>query len=358
MSKRGNVIFKENGGAYIADLIKKAVEEELYTCTVSGNWEVEQTIRIPSGFTLVLDGCHLRMKDGTMCNMFVNEHLGCENNAIRDYDICIEGRGRAILDGGEPNGLNERSFKANPEAFPGIVSCSVNNLILFVNVDGIRIHGLQLRNQRWWAMNFIYCCHGVLRNLEFRSNDTRVDENGNHVRGLLQSDYEGCLVKNSDGIDLRCGCHDFIIENITGFTEDDSIALTALQGKLEQRYRVNGMATDICNVIIRNINTAAYCANVRLLNGDNVKLHDILIDGVFDASRDCRFLDEGNVHVRIGDTPGRYGRIPFQPGEVFNITVRNVHSVGSAKTLDVACMVDNLQVENIYRYSEEMRHEI
>ena len=342
-------MFQENGGAYIAGLIRKAVEEELYTCTVSGNWEIEQTVRIPSGFTLVLDGCHLRMKDDTMCSMFVNEHLGCENNAVRDYDICIEGRGRAILDGGEPNGLNERSFRANPEQFPGISSLSVNNLIFFVNVDGIRIHGLQLRNQRWWAMNFIYCCHGVLRDLEFRANATRVDENGNHVQGLLKSDYEGCLVKNADGIDLRCGCHDFIIENITGFAEDDSIALTALNGKMEQLYRVEGMASDICNVIIRNVNTAAYCANVRLLNGDHIKLHDILIDGVFDAARDSRFMDEGATHVRIGDTPHKYGKLPPQPGEMYNITVRNVHSTGTSRTLDVMCMVDNLQVENIYR---------
>ena len=341
--------FKENGGAYIAGLIRKAVEDELYTCTVSGNWEIEQPIRIPSGFTLVLDGCHLRMKDGTMCNMFVNEHLDCENNAIRDYDICIEGRGRAILDGGEPNGLNEKSFKANPEAFPGIPGNSVNNLILFVNVDGIRIHGLQLRNQRWWAMNFIYCCHGILRNLEFRANATRVDKDGKHVIGLIKKDTASCLVKNADGIDLRCGCHDFIIENITGFTQDDTIALTAMQGKMEKRYRVEGMATDICNVIIRNINTAAYCANVRLLNRDHVKLHDILIDGVFDASRDCRFMDTGGNHVLIGCDPGRYGTIPSQPGELYNITVRNVHSTGSARTVDVAEMADHLQLENIYR---------
>lgn len=341
-------IFKKNGGAYIQGLIGRAVEEELYTCTVSGNWEIEQTVRIPSGFTLVLDGCHLRMKDGTMCNMFVNEHQGCEANAIRDFDICIEGRGRAILDGGEPNGLNERSLKANPEAFPGILSVTVNNLILFVNVDGIRIHGLQLRNQRYWAMNFIYCCHGILQNLEFCSNATHVDENGNYTTGLVQGDYESCLVKNSDGIDLRSGCHDFIIENITGFTQDDTVALTALQGRLEQRYRVEGMDTDICNVIIRNVNTASYCSNVRLLNGDYVKLHDILIDGIFDASRDCRFLNDGGIHVRIGDTH-LYSRIPSAPGEVYNITVRNVHSTGMAKSLDVACMVDNLHVENIYR---------
>lgn len=340
-------IFRPEGGAYINELIRKAVEDGMFTCTVTGNWEIEQTVQIPSGFTLVLDGCHLRMKDGTMCNMFANTHLGCTDPLIKDYDICIEGRGRAILDGGEPNGLNERSRRANPDAFPGIPHVAVNSLMLFAHVDGIRIHGLHLRNQRYWAMTFVYCCRGLLRDLDFRSNDTRINEDGEKVHGLIQGLYEQVCVKNSDGIDLRCGCHDFIIENITGFTQDDSIALTALFGAVERKFWAEGSRREICNVIIRNVNTAAYCANIRLLNGDGIKLHDVLIDGVFDASRDCRFMDDGRTHVRIGDTHN-YGREPSKRGEVYNITVKNIHSTGQFGSLEVACFVESLHVENIY----------
>ena len=339
--------FGENGGAYINNLIRQAVESGDYTCKVSGNWEIEQSVRIPSGFTLVLDGCYLRMKDGSMCNMFVNEHLGCTSPLIRDYDICIEGRGRVILDGGEPNGLNERTFRANPNAFPAVPHVAVNSLMLFAHVDGIRIHGIHLCNQRYWAMTFAYCCRGVLQNLDFRSNDTMIDENGNRDHGLRQDKYEEIQVKNSDGIDLRCGCHDFMIENITGFTEDDSVALTALWGSVARTYYAEGVCKDLCNVIIRNINTAAFCANVRLLNADGIKLHDILIDGVFDAGRDCRFMDDGHVNVRIGDTQ-KYGRTPAQPGEIYNITVRNVHGTGVHKPLQVDCVMDAFHADNIY----------
>ena len=340
-------IFRPEGGAYINALICKAVEEESYTCTVSGAWEIEQTVKIPSGFTLILDNCHLRMKDGTMCNMFVNEHLGCTSPLMKDYDICIEGRGRVILDGGEPNGLNERTMRANPNAFPGVSHVAVNSLILFAHVDGIRIHGIHLRNQRYWAMTFAYCCHSVLKDLDFRSNDTMINENGDRVHGLIQGKYEEVLVKNSDGIDLRCGCHDFIIENITGFTEDDSVALTGLWGYVESTYYAEGVCKDICNVIIRNVNTASYCANVRLLNADGIKLHDILVDGVFDASRDSRFMDDGLVHVRIGDTHN-YGTTSAQPGDIYNITVRNVHSTGAQKPMQVDCVIDAFYADNIY----------
>lgn len=347
MKRIDGVNFQENGGAYIAGLIQKAVEDGSYTCTVSGNWEIEKTVRIPSGFTLVLDGCHLRMKDGEILNIFANEHLGCTDPLIRDYDICIEGRGRAILDGGEPNGLHQRSLKAHPENYPGITHVAVNSLVLFAHVDGLRIQGLHLRNQRYWALTFVYCFNGVLKDLDFRSNDAWINENGEKVHGLVQGRYEEICVKNSDGVDLRCGCHDFIIENITGFTQDDSVALTGLFGPIEKTFWAEGCRKEICNVIIRNVNTAAYCANVRLLNGDGVKVHDVLIDGVFDASRDSRFMDDGHVHVRIGDSHN-YGTMVSRPGEVYNITVRNVHSTGEHSPLQVFCVVEAFSADNIY----------
>ncbi len=345
MKRIDNVDFQENGGAYIQGLIREAVGRGDRFCTVTGNWEMEQAVRIPSDFALILDNCHLRQKDGVICNMFTNEHL---NTGQWDYDITIEGRGRVILDGGEPNGLHQRSLKANPEKYPGITYSGVNSLILFAHVDGLRIRGLHLRNQRYWAMTFVYCCRGVLKELDFRSNDTWIDEDGQRRHGLVRGKYEQILVKNSDGIDLRCGCHDFLIQDITGFTQDDSVALTALFGAIEKAFYTEGDRKEICNVIIRNVNTAAYCANVRLLNGDGILLHDVLIDGVFDASRDSRHMDAGDVHVRIGDAHN-YGRIVSQPGEVFNITVRNVHSTGTAQTLQVFCPVDGLTAENIYR---------
>jgi hypothetical protein len=71
-----------------------------------------------------------------------------------------------------------------------------------------------------------------------------------------------------------------VIENITGFTEDDTVALTGLYGRLEKQFEVDGLSIDIYNVTIRNIASASFCTNVRLLNQGEVKLHDILIDGV------------------------------------------------------------------------------
>ena len=150
---------------------------------------------------------------------------------------------------------------------------------------------------------------------------------GNVYHGLSLSKYKEILVKNADGIDLRQGCHDITIENITGFTEDDSVALTGLCGVLEDTFKVEGLPSDICRVSIRNVATSALCANIRLLTQGDIKLHDIMIDGIRDTSENSPHMDRGGCAVRIGDT-NMYGTRHATKDEVYNITVKNVYARG------------------------------
>lgn len=317
--------FSKKGSEYLSGLIAAAVEDGSRTAVVTGNWEIREAIRIPDHFTLILEDCHLRMADGCYSNLFVNQNHGTDLGRTvegRNYNISILGRGRAILDGGEYNGLSEKNHSKD-----GLPPIWKNNLILFTNVEGFRISGLECRNQRWWALNFIYCAHGLLKDLTFCASDLRVDETGNVVHGLLQSDYPGTLVKNADGIDLRQGCHHIEIENISGFTEDDTVALTALNGTLEKTFAVEGLPSDLCHVTVKTVASAAFCSNVRLLNQGEIKLHDIFIDGVTDLSRESVHLDRGMFAVRIGDTH-MYGQRHSTADETYNITVRNVRGAG------------------------------
>ena len=320
-----NTVFDKNGSQYISSEIDRAIADGSRTATISGCYEITQTVRLPSNFTLILENTHLRMADDTFCNMFVNEHNDTDLGRTvggTDRNINIIGRGDAILDGGKYNGLSERNQMQN-----GLPPIWKNNLVLFTNVDGFKISGISCINQRWWALNFVYCANGYLGNIDFCANDTAIDANGNEYHGLKRANYTDVLVKNADGIDLRQGCHDILIENITGFTEDDSVALTALNGKTEQAFAVEGLPSDLCNVVIRNIRTAAFCTNVRLLNQGDVKLHDIVVDGVCDMGVGSEHMDRGLYAVRIGDTH-LYGTRHATEDETYNLTVKNVCGSG------------------------------
>ena len=343
--------FISHGAAIIQREIDRAAREGVNQAAVSGDYEIEATVLIPSGFTLILENCHLRMAADTFCNMFANASCRTEQGrteAGADHDITIMGVGRAILDGGEYNGLSERNSLKD-----GRPHISVNSILLFANVDGFRVQNLHVRNQRWWALNFIHCRNGYIGGIDFLADCTVVAEDGRRYRGLGKRLYEGgraagyeqVYIKNADGIDLRAGCHDIIIENITGFTEDDTIALTGLAGRLEEMFAVAGQSMDIYNVVIRNVMSSAYCANVRLLNQGGVRLYNVLVDGVVDSSKNSPYMERGGSGVRIGDAH-LYGSRHATADETFNITVRNVYSRANAALRIAGAMKDCL-FENI-----------
>ncbi len=344
--------FSPNGSFIIQRKIDQACLDGTRMTTVTGTYEIQSPIRIPSDFTLILSNCHLRMAPNTFCNMFVNaSHSTEEGHTIggTDRNITIQGVGRAILDGGEYNGLSEKNSGRD-----GLPHISVNNLLLFTNVDGFSIQNLHLRNQRWWAMNFIFCRNGLIRDIDFRADCRYVEEDGsitNHLGTFGKTKYDGIYVKNADGIDLRCGCHDILIENITGFTEDDTIALTALNGSTEALHWVDGLCPDIANVIIRNIRSSAYCANVRLLNQGGTRLHDILVDGVMDASKESPCMERGGYGVRVGDNH-LYGSRHATADETCNIVVRNVFSRAAIAGLELAGAMSNCLFENILTFDD------
>ncbi|MDY3845553.1 MAG: hypothetical protein SOZ62_01420 [Eubacteriales bacterium] len=335
--------YKADGHTYIISKINEAIKNGNRTATISGNWEIDEAIRLPSNFTLILQDCHLKMADGCFSNMFVNEHHDTKEGRTvngTDRNINIVGRGEAVLDGGEYNGLSEKTQNKN-----GLPPIWKNNLVLFTNVDGFKISDISCRNQRWWALNFLYCSHGYLGNIDFCANDTAIDENGNEYHGLIRNKYNEILVKNADGIDLRQGCHHILIENITGFTEDDSIALTGLNGGVEKAFSVEGLSSDICNIEIKNIATAAFCTNVRLLNQGDVNLHDILIDGVYDMASTSPYMDRGLYAVRVGDTR-LFGTRHSTSEETYNITIKNVRG-GGVYAISLAGAMDNLVMYGI-----------
>lgn len=335
--------FTKNGYTYIQNLINNAINDNKNEVTVSGNWEIDNAIRLPSNFTVYLKNCHLRLADGCYCNIFVNENNETDLGKTIDgtnENISIIGIGQAILDGGNYNGLGE---KIRPDGCTAPIY--KNNLILFTNVSGFTIKNLSCRNQRWWALNFIYCAFGNIENIDFCACDIRIDENGVSHHGLLRNNYSQVLIKNADGIDIRQGCHDVTIQNITGFTEDDTVAITGLNTFIEQPFIVDSLSQDICRITIKNVRSQAFCSNVRLLSQDGIKLYDVLVDGVMDEERDSPHMDYGHFAVRVGDTH-LYGKRFSTKDEVYNITINDVYGDGEY-ALSLAGEIGNLTLSNI-----------
>ena len=286
-------------------------------------WNIEKAILLPNDMTVIIDDATLRMADGVFDNAFRNELCYSDEGltmAGEQHDIRIIGVGNAVLDGGELNGLCEQYIRDHPEKG---LSMFVNLTVQFHNVRDFELRNLHFRNTRYWAVCFSYCRWGKLIDLDFRTYGT---------------------MENQDGIDLRVGCEYFTIENITGITGDDTIALTALAGSYAAtRWAVEGKKTDIHDVSIRNVISASHgCSLLRFLCEDGASIYNGTVDGLKDTGK---AVSGAAVLFGAGNTDFARTR-PRRMGEFRNIVVRNVSTAAqSGFALREPCQ--DVLVENV-----------
>lgn len=291
-------------------------------------WRISESILLPSDFTLILDNCTMVQETGVFCPMITNENsaLRPQTEETAQKNIAVIGEGNVSLSGGVHNGLLERT--SGKYGLPTGIAL-LNPILLWINVHGLCVENLHIEKQRHWAINHIDCSFVKIRNIDF---------------------FAMPHVPNMDGIDLRLGCHDFEIENITGRTGDDTVALTAISG-FELPIVVAGRSTDIRNVKIRNVLSDPFMLlNIRLLSQDGNCVHDIDIDTVMDTSE---FYTKKNpiAAIGLGTQSNLYVKVrPPYPEDTHHIHAKNVYSRGNqAIRIDSGC-VDSL-FENVKTFS-------
>lgn len=277
------------------------------------SWNLDETIFLHTGSQVVLDNCYIRLCDEKYIHFFSNTTAkegfeGALKEAKRQYDISLTGRGNVILDGGKPLDFCEGDFTIYDENGDYVKDVEVNGLkymgantaIEFMNVERITVSGIRLINLRYWSMAFWYCSFGTVRDITLEAMNN---------------------VPNQDGIDIRQGCHNFLIENINGLTGDDAVALTGIDKPIME---FSDMSDDIHHITIRNIRSrqTGECDIIRLLNRGGVKIYNILIDGVVDLT-DANEEHRALAAIRIGDLCDYQVRLN-ELGETRNIVVRNV----------------------------------
>ena len=290
-------------------------------------WLISRAILVPSDFTLLLRDSTVRLAPGTRDNLVRNAGTAKEPMEA-DRNIRILGEGNAVLSGG-----TEAHFDP-----PGDRSGWRTIGVLLCGVKGFTIEGLTLEETQAWALSVEHgCTDGRIANLTFRNTNK---------------------YPNQDGVDIRKGCHDILIENITGETGDDTVALTGLRNNKAatnpgvRTMQIGGNAPrpddDIYNITVRNVRAKVAGGHhiVRLLNQDGIKLYNIFIRDVVDASgpQDPRV----QAAVKIGDT--RYWSLSqSQLGDTYNVFVDTVLSRGRT-AVRIQGPLKNAVLRNIVGY--------
>ena len=300
-------------------------------------WVIDEAIRLPSDIEVLIDDAHLVLADGCFCNMFVAQGGDTAEKALRN--ITLRGRGEAVLDGGHYNGLSERN--SGKDGMPHIVN---NTLLLFANAENLVVEDLTLTRQRWWAITNVAVRHARFSRIRFAAELSRIDENGVHHPNEWPTHYREMYVKNADGIDLRVGCSDILIEDISGFTGDDTVALTALGG-FERKLGLfpKDLSPDIHDVTVRRVDTETFaCAGVRLLNHNGNRLYNVTVEDV--TLRHTDGILRSHAAVSIGDK--NYAEQLNAPGDTHHITVKNVRSAAKFG-VSLCRYLSDSRIENI-----------
>lgn len=300
-----------------AELVGADTSELPRRLVVTGRHVVAETVDLPSGLTLELRGAHLVQAPGTFCNLFRAD--GAEDVAIVGFPGADGAP--ATLDGGEWNGLHEKN--AGRDGRPPIW---VNSLALFTGVRRFRVEGILCRNQRWWSLAFVACSEGAIRNVSFLADHTSVTPGGELLDRIRLDRYAEIRVKNADGIDIRAGCHDIAIEDVSGFTEDDTVAITCLPGALERTFLPAGTSHEIRDIEVRRVHAASCCSLVRLLAQGGGRIRRVLVEDVRDTADGKTFMDGFTPRgVNIGDDHA-YATTPARPEDMADITVRDIRT--------------------------------
>jgi polygalacturonase len=295
-------------------------------------WLLDSAILLRSNVTLVLDDCRLKLSDRCRDNFMRSANCGLGITDIQPLrNIHIRGIGHPVLEGADrPRATGDGAKVLGKDTYGTDAGVAGENPegdwrnigMLLAFVEEFSIENLAVHDSHCWAISLERCANGKVRDIEFASNPSRV------IDGAKRT------ILNQDGLDLRMGCHDIAIENISGYTGDDLIALTAVPGErtpggLESTMvsgtidRGHGLE-DIHHVTLRNIKgfSRGGCHIVRLLNTRGVKMHDITVEDVTDTSpagRSCR------AALKIGDRRERWGGPP-PLGDTSRITARNINS--------------------------------
>ena len=310
-------------------------------------WLIDEAILVPGNLTLIIDNCTIQLSDQARDNFIRSANCGIGIADVEPIEnVRILGVGNAVLLGAEhPRAtgdgvktLGVRSYGTDAGKPGDKQTGDWRNIgILLARVHHFTIENLLIKEAHSWAVSLEKCTRGVIRNLAFHATQTRL------IDGVPQT------ILNQDGLDLRAGCRDILIDTLTGVTGDDLLALTGIcltdspAGTLDHGVsggRFRDPANDIQNIIIRNVigYSAAGHHIVRFLNTAGLCMRNIVLDGLLDTSPET-VTDQ--AAIRIGDAQPAWGGVtPL--GDTSGFQIRNVFSKARSAILVGGSLCDSV----------------
>jgi len=322
----------------ISACLKDANLNESRTIVFDGkDYYLDEAVVLDSRTHVIIDNCALRQNDLVFDNIFRGANVIVDPDAPYGYplevgdisDIKIEGRGDARLVGTLLPRVAYHPGKDEYQRMTGDFWGWRTLMIQFAMGKNIEISGIALSHTMCWAITFEFCTEVYVHDVDIVAK-----------------------VKNGDGIDFRSGCHHCRVENITGYTSDDTVACTALQTTARGVYPnkksvypitvtgglTRGLSTDIHDITVKGIKTGGLCHGMICLAANGNKVYDIDISDFDEAPDGAR---TSTVCIYTGYGTG------YTAGDISNISIKNIHARQSRYALEIRADIRNITADGI-----------
>jgi hypothetical protein len=272
-----------------------------------------------------------------------NNPNGVVSELNETTNIKLLGEGTATIEGADVLYVGYNWKKDLNEEFVGDVFGWRNVMVLLSGCRNYEVGGFKLQLNHCWTISQEFATNGYLHDIEF--NNTR---------------------KNGDGIDLRYGCKEILIEDLSGHTEDDAIAMSCLNGESNAFYDDDpaikylypmetvgyGYKSNLYSwterVVINRVNVNGTANVIRFLtNFDRIK--NVIITDVSDKDNTSGKM---NV-VTLGSGYAIGGGNGYMPGNINNLTINNVTSYNAQIGVNITQGIADSTIDTIGQYRSD-----
>lgn len=275
------------------DKAKKQGSRE--TFIPAGHYLISRAIRLPSDFTLTASAdAYIELQKGS------NEYL------LRNEDL-INGNKNITVNGGKWNGNGYTQTRTLGTTVAASNFCFG---FFFYKVQQLQVAQMQIDSTRSWGIAYMECDTVHIHDIHFQQNPFR-DANGTSA-----------LMNNGDGV--TGGGNHVLIENISGFTNDDMVAFAAggacFQGKMAPFPAYDYKDITVRDIFPRMANDSIPALRaVAFYTFEGKKVSDITIDRVEGNTANASVL-----FYSLFDKVGYFDNV-----RVSNVTGANVYSRAS-----------------------------
>lgn len=325
-------------------------------------WLLDNALLLPGDIELELNNCLLKLSNKCRDNFIRSANAGLGIAVVTPLkNIRIIGKGNVLLEGAanpRATGDHNKTLSASPVSFGQSYGSDAgkagenqkggwrNHAIILAHVDVFEVSGITLKDYHAHGLVLERCTNGVVKNITFNVRQAVC------IAGINRP------VLNQDGLGIRFGCHNIIIENCRGNSGDDFINIgltdTGVPAGQENVNVVsgsiyNGEADNITNIYLQNWQNFYSLSHraIRIMPVGKLRIRNVFIENMTISP----LSNQGLVVEHAANIKGLFVRniVSYKPVKAKGVTAasfRDIFYIGDGQAIDIAAS-DSVIVDNV-----------